>query len=421
MYQNNLLARLGANRELFGRMFPYIPQPQEPAPVQQQPPQDPMHGNAGAMEKYGQEQPVLMDTMERTRQPQPTVYEGNTPNPPVSAAMNSPHAYDARTIAAPEMSQDEYNGRKTAVPDVTGISNPYERQLILAEDEFDNPVNKDKGWKGWLKEFAQNFAAGINNTNPNANLWEKLGAGLGGGGVGAADRTQNERRQAGMQIPIIRDRIANQQQRDYRTAQTANLYEDNRRQNEQYQRNEEWRTAKLNEGREERLSREQNTKMRTVKQMLDKIESYDPSDPRMSEITKALGEVGLPIAAKDAKKKVQLIQDADTGAWTVTLTDPVTGRQEVRPMVSGDGKQLSTTSSSKVMANAAGERQLIGNEHQEKLVRLRSEYAQKGQMLAAKLAEAKAEKDQTRRIALKQEAARLREEGIRLRAQLDQD
>jgi len=253
MYQNNLLAKLGANRELFGRMFPYIPQPQEPAPIQPQQPvqQDPMHGNAGAMEKYGQEspqimdrlertpQPQLMDTLERTRQPQPTVYEGNTPNPPVSAGINSPHAYDTRTIAAPEMSQDGYNGRKTAVPDVTGISNPYERQLILAQDEFDNPVNKDKGWKGWLKEFAQNFAAGINNTNPNANLFEKLGAGLGGGGVGAADRTQNERRQAGMQIPIIRDRIANQQQMEYRKAQTANIYKDNETQQLELERKRE--------------------------------------------------------------------------------------------------------------------------------------------------------------------------------------
>lgn len=50
----------------------------------------------------------------------------------------------------------------------------------------------------------------------------------------------------------------------------------------------------------------------------------------------------LPIFTKDAKKKVDLKQDQRTGAWTVILTNPVTGQQEVRPVMK-NGKEFAST------------------------------------------------------------------------------
>lgn len=59
-------------------------------------------------------------------------------------------------------------------------------------------TNKDSGWKGWLKEFAQNVGGNFNEArknNPNGSFLSNLGEGLGGGLTGGTiDRSQNERR-----------------------------------------------------------------------------------------------------------------------------------------------------------------------------------------------------------------------------------
>lgn len=100
-----------------------------------------------------------------------------------------------------------------------------------------------------------------------------------------------------------------------------------------------------------------NLKMRLVARQWENLGAYDPTNPKFAELTKQMQDVGLPITAKDAKKNIKFEQDAETGAWYTTLTDPTTGEQETREVTQKDGKQLVTTSSSKVMSNAAGERQ----------------------------------------------------------------
>ena len=123
-----------------------------------------------------------------------------------------------------------------------------------------------------------------------------------------------------------------------RQAQIDNIYTDNR-----YQRD------RLDEARQDRFrkeddrkSRERTARMTQVAGMFKSLNAYDPADPKFAEITKALGDVDLPITPKDAKKKIDLKQDQRTGEWTTILTDPVTGKQEVRSVMK-DGKVFAST------------------------------------------------------------------------------
>jgi hypothetical protein len=92
----------------------------------------------------------------------------------------------------------------------------------------------------------------------------------------------------------------------------------------------------------DRTSRETTSRMNAVAGMFKSLPAYDPADPKFAEITKALGDVKLPVTPKDAKKKIQLIQDQRTGSWTTVLTDPATGKQETRDVVK-DGKPFTST------------------------------------------------------------------------------
>lgn len=93
---------------------------------------------------------------------------------------------------------------------------------------------------------------------------------------------------------------------------------------------------------DDRVARERTARMTQVAGILKNIPEFIPGDPKFKELEDALGDVGLPVTQKDAKKKVDLKQDQRTGAWTVILTNPATGQQEVRPVMK-DGQQLKTT------------------------------------------------------------------------------
>lgn len=93
---------------------------------------------------------------------------------------------------------------------------------------------------------------------------------------------------------------------------------------------------------DDRISRERTNRMNQVAGILKNLPEFIPGDPKFKELEDALGDVGLPVTQKDAKKKVDLKQDQRTGEWTVILTNPATGQQEVRPVMK-DGLPLKTT------------------------------------------------------------------------------
>jgi hypothetical protein len=198
----------------------------------------------------------------------------------------------------------------------------------------------------------------------------------------------------------------------------GNTIEDNRRADQQAKDLAQFRQDTIKERDENRKSRDTNVKMRTVASMLSKIPNYDPNDPRFAEISKALGDVGLPLAPKDAKKKVQLVQDADSGAWTMTLTDPFSGQQEVRPVVGKDGKQLVTTSTARVSADAAAGRQENQFKHDDQKQQIAAQLSKEIDDHKAANAEILAEKNQDRKLQLQQAQEERQKRILQLRNQL---
>lgn len=264
------------------------------------------------------------------------------------------------------------------------------------------------------------------------SLWKDIGAKL----IQGADAFFN-----GNRAPIVgygrlkRDYAVNQEkgklasliqqgkyedESDLTRARTQTIFNDDRRQAESAKALEQYRLDTVAQREAQRKSVERNTKMRTVASMLNKMPSFDPTDPRMESMTKALGDIELPVTPRDAKKNVKPIQDAETGAWTLVLTDPVNGQQEVRPILTKDGQQLVTTSTAKVAADAADDRLDKSLAHREKMAALEDQYRRQADLLRAKLKEAEAVTDQTYKLQLQREAETLRQEGLRLRYQLDE-
>jgi hypothetical protein len=183
------------------------------------------------------------------------------------------------------------------------------------------------------------------------------GAALGGGLAGGFNPTLNEQRDRLRDIGWERARLGDLQNSALRTAQTQNIYSDNARLDQQARDLSDYRQGTIKERDLNRQSRDANVKMRMAEQMWKTIPSYDPNDPKFAQLTKMLGDVQLPLTPKDAKKNVKQVQDAETGAWSLILTDPITGQQEVRPVTDKSGNQLVTTSTAKVAADAAAGRQ----------------------------------------------------------------
>lgn len=73
------------------------------------------------------------------------------------------------------------------------------------EYERDNPRNKDKGWKGLLRELAENFAYGMGKTPAGADWKQALLLGGVGAGAGFVNKSWNERRAAEAALPGLID------------------------------------------------------------------------------------------------------------------------------------------------------------------------------------------------------------------------
>lgn len=262
--------------------------------------------------------------------------------------------------------------------------------------------------------------------NPLAQL---LGVGIGGAGgggiAGGIDRNYDNKLQDQLKIakmvPMYEQSMKMEDAeiaQNAKKAQIENIYEDNRRSEQSRRDLDTYRQGTLEEREVARISRQQDTKMRTVASMLNKLPFIDLKDPRFASIIKAAGDVGLPVTERDAKKNVKLIQDADTGAWTLALTDPISGEQEIRPITNKDGSQLTTTSSSKVLANAAGERQEKSFQHSEKMRLLGDKLEREMKAYEVEIAKAKEERDETRRIAAEGRAEESRKRVIQYQKEL---
>lgn len=95
-------------------------------------------------------------------------------------------------------------------PDADTDPDPYSRRNkqmhnALAQGQFDaqNPRNRDKGFKGALKEALQNFGFGLSHAQPGMGFWESMALGGAGVGRGAVERSWNEQRKAQQELPML--------------------------------------------------------------------------------------------------------------------------------------------------------------------------------------------------------------------------
>ncbi len=272
---------------------------------------------------------------QRTPEEAQAVFAPNTLSPPTDNAARVRDSKLLRqrpadnTTGAPISSADawqQYQDNKTA---------PYERHHSflgrLGSGLF-------RGLQAWSASGGEGGLAGL------------AGAALTGGvassaspGFDAEWRRNTQGQKLLRQVGESQAFEKTQSEKAYRDAQTENIYTDNN----QRKTDAEQRAAYLKSEQErktaDRTSREGTARMRTIAGMLEHIPSYDPADPKFKELTEALAGANLPLTAKDVKKKVDLKQDQRTGAWTTIVTDPVTGKQEVRDVTGKDGQQFKTT------------------------------------------------------------------------------
>jgi hypothetical protein len=165
-----------------------------------------------------------------------------------------------------------------------------------------------------------------------------LGAGIGEAVRGATDRNYNEKYADQQRLAALYPRQQQQMQAETYQRQA----EMQRVQMENIGRDNVYQDDRLAEMKNDRLRKEDDRQSRERTARMNQVGAMDPKDPRFADLTKALGDVNLPITPKDAGKQVDLKQDQRTGEWTTILTDKVSGKQEVRPVMK-DGKVYRST------------------------------------------------------------------------------
>jgi len=106
--------------------------------------------------------------------------------------------------------------------------------LDAMREEARNGKNKDKGFKGVLKDIFDNIRANAGAIRPGMGLGETLailGAGAAGGVI---DRSANERRKAASQIPMLEQDVLDAERGAYNDARTQTIYNDDKRQGEAF-------------------------------------------------------------------------------------------------------------------------------------------------------------------------------------------
>lgn len=319
---------------------------------------------------------------------------------------------------------------------------------VARSQELQNQINQiDKKDYSIKKDEAGNVIHRGADRDKKWSIGDKIASGLLGaltgfarGGIGGAvaggisagtDRNYQEKRKDQInrgaltsqygQTVEAENNLINQ---DYKKATTENIYADNQFNREKAAQTAEEFSERMKYNRSEqerkvddRTARERTSRMNTVAGMFKNLPAYDPTDSRFADITKALGDVNLPITPKDSRKKVDLKQDQRTGAWEMVLTDPLTGKQEVRS-VTKDGQQLKTTPTVVMQ----GEYGLTKQENQQQFTGQQNEKnreLRRVQIVDAANRFAETLKLRKQSLALQQQALTSKDEATRARAEMD--
>lgn len=355
-----------------------------------------------------------------------------------------------------KMTLPQENLQRPEIPDV-GLSNIAASQtpLEMTQDRINEIQSKDYSRAKYDNDGNLIKAAGTDRdqdwTWKDKVLSALVGAGEGlmsGGLFGAAaggisagtDRNFMEKRKDNFDLAKLFPRVQQQQQQEKFQSDMANaatnrqnIKDDNNRAETEFAERMKYNRDEQTRKVSDRKSREETARMNAISGMFKNIPSFDPDDPKQAELKEALKSVGLPLTKKDAKKNVKLIQDQRSGAWSVVLTDPISGGQETRDVKSADGKGILTTTPQVVMAGELG---LLKQDDQQKFTADENEKNRQQQIVLrqlsadldrqmadyrSKLEAAQKETDFNRRKQLQDQAEASRIEGIRLTQRLEQE
>lgn len=172
----------------------------------------------------------------------------------------------------------------------------------------ENPVNKDKGWKGLVKELAENFLYGMGQTQPGMSWKDALILGGTGAGAGFVNKGWNEQRRAMAELPLAQQRL------EYETQQTQRQKQVKNTQNQIDNRNIQTQLD-MNEATRKRIAADQEP---FLKQWQD-LEEFDPQDPKYREFAMAAAKKGVVLIPKVRGQKYSA-QVAPDGRIVITNT-----------------------------------------------------------------------------------------------------
>lgn len=98
-------------------------------------------------------------------------------------------------------------------------------------------------------------------------------------------------------------------------------------------------------------SRVQDAHRRILAGEFNRRDEFDPTDPANKELVDAMHEVGLPVVPKKRGSKLQFIQDAKSGGWSVIAGDQTTGGATAQPVNAPGNQPLTTTSPSQMSSD----------------------------------------------------------------------
>lgn len=131
------------------------------------------------------------------------ILDGGSARQPIEQTQDFPSAMQRPVMVGKEDSKPVRPD--FAYPYPMAQSGYEQAQNALAEGYYDvqHPKNKDKGVKGFLKELVQNFGTGMSQGRPGMNAKKVLALGAAGAGVGVANRSWNEEREAAQKLPLL--------------------------------------------------------------------------------------------------------------------------------------------------------------------------------------------------------------------------
>lgn len=259
---------------------------------------------------------------------------------------------DTQTVRNSEPSSDRSNvpplirdSSTLTRPEITMPAPPSARDVLYdrirdleTKDYNGKDRDSDHNWKDVLRSIALGVAQSAAQVRPGSDLGTTLGMVLGGAGAGAigggVDRNFDNRMVDQAKLAQLYPQYQRATEVERQRQADADRIEDREALREDRKWRREYQQGLLNDRLEDNKRQGANTASLITKREIDA-----------------------------AKKNIKVVQDAKTGQWSAIMTDPRTG-QTTAVNTTMDGKPFTSESAAKMMAEAALDRMVSGQNFQ---------------------------------------------------------